>query len=489
MTHFKAQNIFVPVTVLSVVGILFSLVAQFYFYEAVIAFFAALPVFLSFFVRSPRVTLLASLILAICFNPGIAIWESNTFDFSIALTLFMSDVILVLVFLHLMLMKTAAAVPTNSGRPGSLLYMYLLLLAVSAACTVFALDKSLSVVEIAGMVRNVLIFVGIYYLVQTEKDLDLVATLLVAACTAQAVLILTQYGLDGQLIRLPGGSRELDLIAGGTVFRPGGTLGHSSHFAKLAAMSVPISFALFQNTLKPSRKFWLGLATAAMLLALMVCVSRIGLATSILGLGWVMSQSLKSQQGRRKFLASLAGCLVVLAFAWGVGGDRLMDRMANDENSAEARLPMWLTAAQVIVHNPQGVGLNNYLHEAIKYDDFGIVKSFPFPVHNIYLLYMAEIGILGGCVFIWLLISTVRHAFNASGVACSELDAAILKSLGVGLTCSWLQGLVGWGHRSSMIHLAYLAVIAGVVAAYSNMRNRNLRQPACGAAPGPAHHT
>lgn len=464
---YKVENLFLPVTGLSICGIIFSVWAEFYFYEAVVAFLAVFPLFLGFFSRAPRATLLGALMVSICFNPGVALWENNTFDFSIALFLYLSDTILIVILLHLMLNKITGRRKSAKGKiSNSLLYLYLVWLAVSGVSSLFAVDKSLCAVELVNMVRNLFIFLCIYNLIETGKDLEFAASFLVIACSAQALLILAQYGFDGQLIRFPGGSRELDIVGGGTVFRPGGTLGHSSHFAKIAALAIPVSFSMFQNSPGLSRRTAFGISTAVLLLALMVSISRIGLLTSLLGLAWIISRSLKTPQGRRVFLVSLLVCLTALGTAWIVAGDRLVDRITNDESSAEARVPMWLTAAQVIVHNPQGVGLNNYLNEARKYDDFGIVKSFPFPVHNIYLLYLAETGVVGGVIFIWFLIATARHSFNASRRAALQLDSAILHGLGVGITCSWLQGMVGWGHRSSMVHLAYLAAIAGLVTAY-----------------------
>jgi len=469
------RRFLIPFVLLYTAAVVYSLLTQFYFYEAVVAFLTVSPIFLAIFCRAPRRTLLAALVLSLCINPGVALVEDDSFAFSIAVSLYLSDIILCFAWLHIVLsrIRKTPSLVNSRMRIGKTAYLFAAWIAAGVFSTVFAANQGIAVMEIVAMVRVFLIFLAMYYLVESKQDLRFVAGLFVGACAIQALLVLAQSAYGGQLIRLPGGSRELDMVSGGTVFRPGGTLGHPSNFAKLASFSMPIAFSLFQESVGNVRRGWFGLVAVLIMLSLMVSLSRIGLITSILAVLWVMSRSLRSAKGRRVFLSSLLVCAVAIGAAWAVGGDRLTERMSNDEHSSEARIPMWLTAVQVIAHHPLGTGLNNYLNVAVRYDDFGIVRTFPFPVHNIYLLYLAEIGIVGGSVFIWLVVSTIRLAFRSAGEAANDLDAALLRSLGIGLACSWLQGMVGWGHRSCVIHLAYFAVSAGVVAAHRNLVRRD----------------
>ena len=128
---------------------------------------------------------------------------------------------------------------------------------------------------------------------------------------------------------------------------------------------------------------------------------------------------------------------------------------------------MYSLAVNIIKHKPFfGVGLNNYTLISPKYDNTGITEVFNHPVHNIYLLYAAEVGIPGAVCFVWFLIGTIGLAFKISTQVRASLDSALLKAIGVGITCSWLQGLIGWGQRSSIVHLSYLGVLAGMLAAH-----------------------
>ncbi len=247
-------------------------------------------------------------------------------------------------------------------------------------------------------------------------------------------------------------------------------MGHSSNFAKLSALILPICLALQQYYPHSLGRKIFGLALVSIIVASVIVVSRIGLITSLLGIGLMLFLSLQTVKGRRILVLTLLTCFVAFSAAWFAGGARIVDRMTSDHRSAESRVPMMQTALKVIKAHPQGVGLNNYLHVAPQYDDSGITTFFPFPVHNIFLLNFAELGILGGACFIGLLVAIVKLAFKASkGVEC-ELEVALLKAMGVGLACSWLQGLVGWGHRSSFVHLPYLAIVAGTIVGYRCQR-------------------
>ena len=73
------------------------------------------------------------------------------------------------------------------------------------------------------------------------------------------------------------------------------------------------------------------------------------------------------------------------------------------------------------------------------------------------------------------MITSVLLAFRVSKRAHDYFDAAVLQAIGIGIACSWLQGLVGWGHRSSFIHLPYFAVLAGTIAAYNYLEKNKAR--------------
>jgi O-antigen ligase len=255
----------------------------------------------------------------------------------------------------------------------------------------------------------------------------------------------------------------------GTILRPGGTMGHSSNFAKLASLCLPMCLAILYAVYKNIWRITICVIIIASLSALVFTASRAGIATSLFGLVWVFLMKRLTMKQKKTINIPIVFFLVLgIGLAWQLGGNLLKSRMTEDYGSAISRPQMFSVAYNVIKNHPfLGVGLNNYTLIASYYDKTreAISITFPHPVHNIYLLYAAEMGIAGALFFVWFLVATIFLAFKLSSQAKLSLDSAILKAIGIGITCSWLQGLTGYGFRSSIVHTSYLAIFAGALAA------------------------
>jgi len=396
-----------------------------------------------------------------------------------ALFFWASDLILIVIVCCL----AVSSVLTKKKRRkhlGSIWFLglpLLLWIAAGAVSIAPSIDKTAAIIELIRMLRICLIFVAVFLLVDKLEDFRVICICLVLAFSLQSILVLFEYLLGHPVIRLPGGERVVEVI--GATIRPGGTMGHSSNFAKFAALSLPCCLAI---TLAVKNNIWrvcAGLILICGFVALMLTLARIGLATSLLGLGWIFFLLIKKLKNRRIIIpVSLSFLLIGICLSWFLAGDRLMDRSKNDGGSASIRPLMFSVAWNVIKDNPLlGTGLNNYTLIAPDYDNTreAISITLPVPVHNIYLLHAAEMGIPGAICFIWFLSIVVLKSFENSSYAQNFFDSAILKAIGVGISCSWLQGLTGMGARPSIVHTSYLAVIAGALAALSHYnQNRQM---------------
>jgi O-antigen ligase len=104
---------------------------------------------------------------------------------------------------------------------------------------------------------------------------------------------------------------------------------------------------------------------------------------------------------RRETLAVvLGGCLMVLALS----GKMIARFTEKDAGASENRLHQYRVAGEIIRHHPLvGVGLNSYRNVSYKFDHTAarISTTFKAPVHNVYLLTLAETGLVGlGALFI-----------------------------------------------------------------------------------------
>ena len=102
---------------------------------------------------------------------------------------------------------------------------------------------------------------------------------------------------------------------------------------------------------------------------------------------------------------AIAGVVVLVVMFLGI--DEINRRLtADDKGSTFARIPQFLTALNVIAHNPfSGVGLGSYTGYIHKYAAFDgrYISTLTFRVHNGLLLWTAEAGLVSalGYVMFW----------------------------------------------------------------------------------------
>ena len=445
---------------------------QFYFYQIVLAGLFLLPIAGLAFLYFPRRSLFAALMITIPFNPSFHLVRFEEMGSVSGIMLRASDVIVLLIFLYLFFNKLLGN--KHSGISlSNIWYLGLplvLWIVIGFLSIIPASNKNIVIFELIRMIKVLFYFVAAFLLVKKFNNIRFIMVCLLASLALQTFLVFAEFGLNKPLFRLPGERREAD--AGdrtGEVIRPGGTMGHSGNFAKLTSLCLPICFSLIFAVRKNIwRIIFAGLLISS-LVALVLTVSRAGIGTSLIGLFLVPLVLSKNVKNKQIFVfGSIVILVISIGFSWLLGGDRLSDRMSDDGGSAQSRLPMFSVAWNVIRANPlMGVGLNNYTLIAPEYDQTPekISVTYQHPVHNIYMLSAAEIGIPGTIVFLWFLFATILLTFRQSKLAIPKADIIIVKAIGIGIFCSWIQGLVDWGFRSSSVHISYLAILAGLLSA------------------------
>jgi O-antigen ligase len=129
---------------------------------------------------------------------------------------------------------------------------------------------------------------------------------------------------------------------------------------------------------------------------------------------------------------------------------------------------MYAVALNVIKNNALlGVGMNNYTLAHRLYDETPERVSLQFPdspVHNLYLLYAAELGLFGVVGFLWFLVSTFRAAWHRLTLAPAEGRPVIL-ALACGVLNICVQNLTGKGTSDHVIHLSTIVMFAALLTA------------------------
>jgi len=450
----------------------YVLVSRFYFYEAVLAMLFGIPILSVLLLYRPRQTLLALLILTIPFNPSFHLATDTSTEFSVGIMVYTSDIVVIMIFVYLFISKILnrekAPPPKGALWPLSLPLSLWILAGIASGFAAF--NTNIALYEMFRMFRMFLVFCAAYAIVEEPDDIRFIATCLLLALAIQTILVFAEYVFGHPLLRLPGERREADIATG--FIRPGGTMGHSGNFAKFATLCLPGCFAsIFYIRKHIFRVILVGTVIMGSLAALALTVSRAGIACSLIGLSWIFTilGKLTTKKGV-VILVSLTVLVAGLGFSWYLGGERLMNRIQEDGGSALSRLPMFAVAWNMIKRNPiLGVGLNNYTLVAPDYDKTpeAISVVYKHPVHNIFLLYAAEMGIPGTVCFIWFLCGTIVLALKGISREPAGVNSILMKAIGVGLACSWIQGLVDWGFRASIVHTSYLGLLAGAIIAIS----------------------
>src|SRR3984893_2050440 len=304
----------------------------------------------------------------------------------------------------------------------------LLYLGFTALSLVAARDVRLSSFELFLLVQMYLVFFYVANFVRSREDVLFVVFFLLLGCLMES-LVMIALGFAGVPSGLWGPLHiRVDTQVNGEFTRVGGTVGSpneaGSYLSLMLSLAISLLFTPFGRKYKLlaaavlafggtaliftlSRGAWISLATAIILF----CVSL-----------WRRNGS--SLKAPVAFLAMLF--LIYLSFHSAVEARLLAD----DNGSAESRIPLMNLAFRIIADNPVlGVGSNNFSATMDGYLTSEFRRGFLYTVHNKYLLVWAEIGFAGLLAYLAFLFGAVRK-----GWASWKQNDRLLSILALGLT-------------------------------------------------------
>ncbi len=302
----------------------------------------------------------------------------------------------------------------------------------------------------------------------------------VIAGAIQAAIALGQFAFQHDLgLRILGESRLATDIAGvakldtsvGKVIRAYGTFPHPNLLAAHLTVAMLAWWWLWvrraESASRSADMVLLGVG-AALLAGFAVTFSRLGLAALVTGLAvvswrvWAVA-GLRRRFGRQARLGALfvIGCglgLLLLLPQWS-------SRIAIDggEQAVALRLQYVRSAWQMIKDRPFfGVGPGAFAQALPRYAPELTESWQRQPVHNVWLLILAELGIFGFAAFVWLL----KRLLEPLASRAETTDRALLKALAAG----WLAALFIFGlgdhffwtlPQGRILFWGVLAVVAG----------------------------
>ncbi|RPH89706.1 MAG: O-antigen ligase domain-containing protein, partial [Calditrichaeota bacterium] len=217
--------------------------------------------------------------------------------------------------------------------------------------------------------------------------------------------------------------------------RSGGTLGSANHLGRYLGLVLPISLALTLTHRRPWMSRFSSLTTVVGTFAIFQTLTRsawIGLFFSIIIMVFLMFHH-RLITFRAVFkLGTMALAMIAIIIAlWTPIEKRLF---GDDNGSSYTRITTAKVAMRIIRDYPLfGCGINNYGAVLPDYWIAEDVFTREAAVHNNYLLYAAEIGLIGFAAYLWLLMaagSSIMRAIRSHNVYFATVAVGIMASFG-----------------------------------------------------------
>ena len=232
-----------------------------------------------------------------------------------------------------------------------------------------------------------------------------------------------------------------------------GTYVNRNHFAGLLEMALPLAIAWAianwrrrnspsQNPGGPALQTALLLAAVAFLLmGMLASLSRMGILSTLVGLGamglaWLFTQQADAANPRRHWrwvapAGVLVGGLTLLAFlSPGEMVQRFAEMAQTEDISSDGRVQIWKDTVKLIAAYPwTGCGLGAYERGLFAFKTAAPMNTVDF-AHNDYLQILAELGFPGFLLVIavggWILWSTFSAVLYRRGRSNWELAVGLL---------------------------------------------------------------
>lgn len=352
--------------------------------------------------------------LTLHFFPSFSLVGGIRIDY-LAPSIYLTDIILVLLLAVFTLdqinNKHVALYPKKRLHQAA----FLVVITVLGLSLLFATEPILAFIK---TMRIVLLFGLAWYMILTQKTVDTTRIYLSIAGLYTTLLAWAQFMLQksvgGMLWWI--GERTFSAstpgiatttIDGMLVLRPYATLPHPNVLGGF--LTVCLAFLLFSKPLfSLGKDTFLNASFAIIILSgIITSFSRSALvATGLLAVGYLallFYNSYIKRLNNRYFFPGVVGVIMTIAILWGPLITHRFSLLMSQKDPIIIRADLADAARAMIQDHPTfGVGLNNFI---ISVPEYLPIASYQYlqPVHSIYLLTAAELGILGIALLFGLL--------------------------------------------------------------------------------------
>lgn len=292
-------------------------------------------------------------------------------------------------------------------------------------------------------IRMMVLAFLIINIINTEKDMKEMAFVLISVITFLVLYAYYRYKTEGYDIAVP----SLYYV-------------DRNFFAESIVSILPLAFMFYEESSSKAKKlFFLGIV-GVMAVGVILTYSRGGL----LALGIVLVALFVTS--RKKIIMLLVGIVMLISFLPHIGL-KYTNRMSTvstyeKDNSAMVRIATWRAGINMVKQKPWlGVGPGNFNDLFVSYapEELDSYADYTMSIHNIFLQVFSETGLIGGGIFILIIISSLGglYRINIKNKRLAEdkrVNLAMPNALGVSLL-----GFCGAGFFLPGAYYGYLYII------------------------------
>lgn len=370
-------------------------------------------------------------------------------------------------------------------------YLWLAIMAMGIATIVAGPWRTTAAHEVVRMLKMTLLFIVVTNELRTPGRMLHCLGGLVAGMLGQSVIGILQYARGANLgLEILGetSSKTIEVLAQNSlqsqkVWRVSGLLLHPNLFGIYLATLIPIAAGAFLlHVGRMSRAFFLAAAGAGTV-ALIFTFSRSSWASFaaagvVLAAVAIRHRNLRGRSMRAGLVAALTVVVIGIAFS-GQIATRLFE---SREDATLGRAQFEKDAMRMIWVKPWlGWGVNSYVHEVVPFLEHPVkaYSGWVPPVHNIYLLWWAETGIVGLIIHLWMWAAIGWTALQNLKVRDEVMYVANAAAL-AGLIAFAVDGFLSFSLRINQPQRVFWVLAAVIMA----VRYWRLRQPAPALQPG-----
>lgn len=281
------------------------------------------------------------------------------------------------------------------------------MLAWFAASALWAPEADTAISELWKFGISVAIFAALAIVIDTKRLVRLiVAAFIVGALITGISALLGVSG--GPVNSLPSEGR----LQGGT--------GDPNVLAAAVIAGIALSAGLLKGTRRPTPR----LALLATFFVFGLTAAGTGSRGGTVAALAALLAALAVMRGERRAVVGLALSVLVAGAAWLTFSEGSLHRLTSFGDRGDGRNDLWRIAWEMFTHHPlQGVGLQNFIPLAPRYvlhpgalTFIHLITEKPVVVHNTYLQFLTETGVVGLLLFLIVVSLSLCAALRAAHI-------------------------------------------------------------------------